>query len=82
MKKKIAQNKLKSKSKYLEEDVLKSLEHDVESTLEDEIKLQEGCLKRKIDRLQKLSIDLDTVKNVLLTRYNARMVRKNLLKAG
>lgn len=82
MKKKIAKNKLKDKSKYLDEDVLKALELDIDSSLEDEIKLQEGCLRKKIDQLQKLSIDLDTVKNVLLTRYNARMVKNNFLKAG
>ncbi|MFL1896200.1 hypothetical protein ACJRPK_10895 [Aquimarina sp. 2-A2] len=82
MKKKIAKSKLKDKSKYLDEDVLKALEHDIDTRLEDEIKLQEGCLKKKIDQLQKLSIDLDTVKNMLLTRYNARMVKNNFLQAG
>ena len=82
MKKKIAKNKLKDKSKYLDEDVLKALEQDIDTRLEDEIKLQEGCLKKKIDQLQKVSIDLDTVKNMLLTRYNARMVKNNFLQAG
>ncbi|TYP74237.1 hypothetical protein [Aquimarina intermedia] len=82
MKKKIAKNKLKDKSKYLDEDVLKALEQDIDARLEDEIKLQEGCLKKKIDQLQKVSIDLDTVKNMLLTRYNARMVKNNFLQAG